>query len=74
MAEGRVSRLDAVCVMNAAGSSGGIAGFLPAEQVFDGEYLKTGECPERRIEHNSTGGLFFHRGRGLGKRDEQAHG
>ncbi len=74
MAEGRVSRLNAVCVMNAAGSSGGIAGVLPAEQVFDGEYLKAGEFSERRIEHASTGGLFFHRGRGLGKRDEQTLG
>ncbi len=48
--------------------------FFAREQVFDGDYLKAGEFPERRIEHASTGSLFFHRGRGLGKRDEQAHG
>ena len=28
--------------------------FLAREQVFDGEYLKAGELPERRIEHAST--------------------
>ncbi len=48
--------------------------FLTREQVFDDEYLKAGEFSERRIEHARTGGLLFHRGRGLGKRDEQAHG
>ncbi len=36
------------------------------EQVFDGEYPKAGEFPERHIEHATTGGLFFLRGRGLG--------
>ncbi len=41
--------------------------FLAREQVFDGEYLEAGELSERCIEHTSTGGLFFHRGRGLGK-------
>ncbi len=56
--------------MSAAGSSGGIAGFL----FFDGEYLEARELPERRIEHASTGGLCFHRGRRFGKRDEQTHG
>ena len=50
------------------------ARFHAREQVFDSEYLKAGEFPERRIVHTSTGGLFFHRGRGLGKRDEQTHG
>ncbi len=32
------------------------------------------ELPERCVEHASTCGLLFHRGRGLGKFDEQAHG
>ncbi len=50
------------------------SGFLASEQVFDGEYLKAGGIPEYRIEHTSTGGLHFHRGRGLGKADELAHG
>ncbi len=48
--------------------------FLAREQVFDGENLEARELPERRIEHARNGGLLFHRGRGLGKRDEQAHG
>jgi hypothetical protein len=30
--------------------------FLSREQVFDGDYLKAGELPERRIEHASTRG------------------
>ena len=47
---------------------------LAREPVFDGEYLKAGKLSERRIEHASTGSLFFHRGRGLGKCDEQTHG
>jgi glutamate/tyrosine decarboxylase-like PLP-dependent enzyme len=29
--------------------------FLAREQVFDSEYLKASELPERRIEHVSTG-------------------
>jgi hypothetical protein len=29
--------------------------FLAREHVFDGEYLKAGELPERRIKHASTG-------------------
>jgi hypothetical protein len=41
--------------------------FLAREQVFDGDYLKAREFPERGSEHTSTGGLFFHRSRGLGK-------
>ncbi len=32
---------------------------LAREQVFNGDYLKAGEFPERRIEHASTGSLFF---------------
>jgi len=48
--------------------------FLACEQVFDGEYLEARELPERRIEHARTGSFRLHRGRGLGKRDEQAHG
>ncbi len=44
------------------------------EQVFDGEYLEARELPERRVEHASTGSFRLHRGRGLRKSDEQAHG
>ncbi len=39
--------------------------FLAREQVFDSEYLKAGEFPERRIKHARTGSFLFHRGRGI---------
>ncbi len=35
--------------------------FLAREQVFDSEYLKAGELPERRIEHARTGSFRLHR-------------
>ena len=76
----RLDQLPLPCRILACGPSerGGVfwrhCRFLAREQVFYGEYLKAGEFPEWRIEHARTGGLFFHRGRGLGKRDEQSHG
>ena len=36
--------------------------FLACEQVFDGDYLKAGELPERRIKHARTGSFFFSSG------------
>ena len=63
-----------ITCVKAAGSFRRHGRFLAREHVFDGAYLKAREVPETRIEHASTGGLLFHRGRGLGKRDEQAQG